>query len=78
MPRITNIFGIDIYMYADDHNPPHLHARYCDKEAQYLIKTSELLSGNLPVKQNSLVIKFIEAYKDVLIEMWENQKIKKL
>ena len=29
MPSISRFFGIVIYMYPDDHNPPHFHA-LCD------------------------------------------------
>ena len=29
MPSISRFFGITIYMYPDDHNPPHFHA-ICD------------------------------------------------
>ena len=28
MPRISEFFGIIIWMYYDEHNPPHLHAEY--------------------------------------------------
>jgi hypothetical protein len=28
MPTIAYFYGIAIQMFYDDHNPPHLHARY--------------------------------------------------
>lgn len=28
MPLISRFFGILIYMYFDDHAPPHFHAEY--------------------------------------------------
>lgn len=28
MPEISRFFGLVIQMYYDDHNPPHVHARY--------------------------------------------------
>ena len=28
MPEISRFFGIVIFMYFDEHNPPHFHARY--------------------------------------------------
>ena len=28
MPEIARFYGIVVYMYFVDHNPPHLHARY--------------------------------------------------
>jgi len=30
MPRISEFFGIYIYMYYRDHMPPHLHAIYAE------------------------------------------------
>jgi hypothetical protein len=28
LPKISEFFGIDIYMYFEDHPPPHFHAQY--------------------------------------------------
>lgn len=28
MPKISEFFGIYIYMYFEDHAPPHFHALY--------------------------------------------------
>ncbi len=33
MPRISEFFGIVIYMYWRDHGPPHFHAIYAEEEA---------------------------------------------
>jgi len=33
MPKISEFFGIAIYMYFDDHPPSHFHARYAEFEA---------------------------------------------
>lgn len=30
MPEISRFLGIVILMYANEHNPPHLHVRYND------------------------------------------------
>ena len=27
-PRISEFFGIEIYKYFNDHNPPHFHVSY--------------------------------------------------
>lgn len=35
MPRISIFFGIVIYMYYDDHDPPHFHALYEGMEATF-------------------------------------------
>ena len=33
MPEISRFYGILIYMYVDDHNPPHFHVIYEGEEA---------------------------------------------
>jgi hypothetical protein len=33
MPRISSFHGVDIYMYYNDHVPPHFHAMHGDDEA---------------------------------------------
>lgn len=31
MPEISLFYGIRVTMYYDDHNPPHFHAEYNEK-----------------------------------------------
>ena len=38
MPEISKFYGIIIYMYIDDHNPPHFHVWYDDYQAEVTIK----------------------------------------
>ncbi len=33
MPEISRFFGIIIFMYFDEHNPPHFHAKYNENRA---------------------------------------------
>lgn len=35
MPIISMFFGIVVRMYADDHNPPHVHVEYQGNKAVY-------------------------------------------
>jgi hypothetical protein len=37
MPRISTFFGIVIWMYYNDHQPPRFHATYGGQEALILI-----------------------------------------
>lgn len=45
MPLISQFFGIAIYMYYEDHNPPHFHAVYGDSKALIDIKTHAFSRG---------------------------------
>src|SRR5436305_11562805 len=64
MPRISQFFGILIYMYYNNHMPPHFHAKWAEYEAIVLICTSSIRSsvytGNLPKSQLDLVLKWAQ------------------
>ena len=55
MPRISEFYGIVIYMYYSDHAPPHFHAIYGQFEAEILIRSAAVLKGHLPRRALSLV-----------------------
>jgi acyl dehydratase len=48
VPRIGETLGILFYVYAEDHNPPHVHAIYGSEQAQLVIASGALLAGSLP------------------------------
>ena len=70
MPELSRFLGITIYMYFDDHNPPHFHVRYNDFRAIISIKELLLLEGELPPRVLGLVIEWAELYKDELLDNW--------
>ena len=43
MPRVSEFYGIVIYMYFADHNPAHFHAIYGEDEALVRISDGQLL-----------------------------------
>ncbi len=58
MAEISRFFGIIIYMYGNDYNPPHFHVKYAENLAMIDIKTGILLEGKLlagrePVRFNA-------------------------
>lgn len=48
MPTIPRFFGIDIRMYYEDHEPPHLHVYYAEHSASIAIESLEVIEGYLP------------------------------
>jgi hypothetical protein len=74
MPVISMFYGIIIRLYLLDnqqHNLPHIHARYAEFEAAIGIADGEALSGELPRKQLRLVQAWIELHRDELMADWE-------
>ncbi len=56
MPEISRFFGIVIYMYFDDHLPPHFHARYSGFEAVVDIESLTVLAGSLSHRALGMVV----------------------
>ncbi|HMV42677.1 MAG TPA: DUF4160 domain-containing protein [Leptospiraceae bacterium] len=55
MPLVSEFYGIKIYMYWDDHAPPHFHAEYDEYKILVSIKDSTVIKGAFPSKQLKLV-----------------------
>ena len=71
MPSISRFFGIIIYFYFRDHNPPHFHAVYGEHEAEILIEDLSVDVGYLPPRVLGLVTEWAFIHKDELVENWE-------
>ncbi len=72
MPLICEFFGIKIYMYWDEHVPPHFHAQYGDLKALVSIKEAVVMNGSLPSRQLKLVLAWCELHHDELMSNWES------
>ena len=48
MVKVAVIDGIKIYLYNDEHPPPHFHAVYAEHEAMIDIETLEITSSIFP------------------------------
>lgn len=72
MPEISRFLGIVIYMYFNDHNPPHFHVKYKNFRAIIDINSLGIMEGNLPPKVFSLVVEWALIYKNELIKNWNS------
>ena len=70
MPTISMFYGIIISMYFNDHNPPHIHAKYQGQKAVFDLE-GNLLSGEFPKRQTKLVVAWIEIHHDSIAANWE-------
>jgi hypothetical protein len=74
MPEISRFFGIVITMYADDHNPPHFHARYGDYRAMIDIAAGDIIDGYMPRRALRLIQAWGEIHREELMENWKESK----
>ena len=74
MPRLSHFYGIAIYIYWDDHNPPHLHARYGRAKALVRISDGTIISGELPPTATRLVREWTLARRGELEENWRRAR----
>lgn len=71
MPIISVFFGIVIRINFDDHNPPHLHAEYGDREAIFDLRSGEALAGKIPRAATRRVKQWILLNQAALAENWD-------
>ncbi|GDX86007.1 hypothetical protein LBMAG43_20490 [Methylococcaceae bacterium] len=50
MPEISQFLGIVIYMYFEEHNPPHFHVKYNEHNAVMDIQALNILAGSFTCK----------------------------
>ena len=70
MPEISSFYGIDIYMYISEHNPPHFHVKYQGYEAIVTIKEG-IITGSFPRRALRMVYEWLDQHQDELMENWE-------
>ena len=73
MPRISIFFGIVIYMYYDEHVPPHFHAIYEGSEAMFDLN-GDFLKGAMAPRAVKLVREWANLHKGELEENWERAR----
>ena len=71
MPRISQFYGIAVYMYYHDHAPPHFHALYAEYEAEVEIATATILEGKLPHRARGLITEWAETHRQELQRNWD-------
>jgi hypothetical protein len=81
MGSVFVIKGILIYIYAFDHNPPHIHVVSGSGEFTITIK-DRIVEGKGKSKEIHTVNEFIDEHEKELLEIWEKaqrgEKIEKV
>lgn len=70
MPRVCEFYGIQIYMYYDDHEEPHFHALYAGREVQVRIEDLSIMAGQFAPRAMGLVVEWAAQRRAALREDW--------
>lgn len=72
MPEISRFFGIIIFMYFDEHNPPHFHVKYGEERAVLSINELKVMEGKLSRRALSLVLEWANEHRQELMDNWNS------
>lgn len=70
MPRLSEFYGVSVYVYYKDHAPPHVRAFYGDDEAMIRIDNGDLIECSLPRRAKRLVEDWLELHRKAVLESW--------
>ena len=70
MPSISEFYGIIIYMYMSEHNPPHFHAKYGNQEVIIDIENGTV-KGEMSERALRLVLEWLSIYREDIMKAWE-------
>ena len=76
MPEISRFYGIVVYMFFNDHNPPHFHVNYQGYDATIEIENGTV-TGQLPRRALKMVYEWLDLHKDELIDNWTKMTLRK-
>jgi len=71
MPSIAEFLGMVVYMYWNEHAPPHFHVRFGDMWAEIEIHTGLLKKGALPRKKLKKIEEWRKLHIEELLINWE-------
>jgi len=72
MPEISRFLGIKIFMFFNEHNPPHFHVEYNEYKASIDINSFGVIEGKLPAKVLGLVIEWADIHQEKLLKNWDD------
>jgi hypothetical protein len=74
LPKISEFFGISVYMYYLEHGVAHFHAQYQGEEVIIGIEHLSRLEGGLKPRAMGLVMEWAALHQAELLEVWEQAR----
>lgn len=69
MPRLSEFFGIIIYIRFLDHNPPHFHAEYQNDKVTIEIENGKV-KGEMSERALRLILEWLGIHRDEIKQAW--------
>ncbi len=70
MGAIYILEGLLIYLYAFDHNPPHIHVRSGSERFTITI-CDRVVEGRAKSKSIAMINEFLDSHESEVMELWE-------
>lgn len=67
--------GIKFVVHTNDHNPPHVHAKYDNYEISISLIDFSVLAGNIPKKNKNIAIRWVKEHREYLLEYWSEKTL---
>jgi hypothetical protein len=74
VPKISEFFGIAIYVHWRDHGPSHFHAEYAGEEAWVSIEDLTVIAGRLSPRVLGLVMEWASMHQEELRVVWQQSR----
>lgn len=68
---VGRVNGLSLYIYPNDHPPPHFHIRGGGLDASFCIEDCRLLRGRIDPRRQALIKWWHQRAKDKLEATWE-------
>jgi len=70
MPAICQFDGATIYVYHNDHPPPHIHVKQSGEEALVAILTGKIIEGEIPKPLHKTVKQWLKDQRPAILEAY--------
>jgi hypothetical protein len=70
MPKVATLTNAVIYIYADDHLPPHFHVWGPDTDAQIEIHSLQIMNGKISRRDYAEAVAWAENNQALLETKW--------
>ena len=67
MPTVKDFGGYKITLYAEDHNPPHVHVIGPDFQAKVRIADAKVFAGAIPARHRREALAWVATNRGMLM-----------